>query len=292
MDDDLTIPEILRRTDGAAEGLTAASDKAKVFLGNLDAETAKVSPENLGAEDEKRGDEHATTGAPNDLYRRAGDAWQHLKAAARQTWGEYLIIGEAMAAARTALMHVLRINNPQGPRYRKAWNSWLCDHGLDDMSKSTRSLLLKLINHRAEVDEMMAGWSDAERADRNSPSAVYRYWKQRAKRGKTNESPRKASTQPTRAQLAKTIEQLEAHITELEAARGTAPTVAIETELSFDVGDDGDVRLIDADGKADGDQFRTRVKAMFETSDRVSFVCERNGIIHTAGSFIRTGRPR
>src|SRR5580704_4289187 len=122
-----------------------------------------------------------------DLYHRAAQTWRGLKNAQRQAWDQYVIIGEAMAAARAMIMRQRHLNQPAGPSYQRAFREWLASFGLDDMDKGTRSRLCGLIDHLPEVQGMMAAWSDAERADRGHPNTVHRYFqKWLAKMGQPN----------------------------------------------------------------------------------------------------------
>jgi hypothetical protein len=302
-DDNLTIPDFWRRDQDATK--TAPGAKEEVCRENLgseehseervagaEEEVCSANPgEETSAEEEKA--EDADRGDKSELYREAYDAWYRLKAGAHQTWSDWLIIGRAMTAARSDLMRRLLINAPQGSPYRTAFKHWLGNNQLDDIDKTTRSLLLKLIDHGAEVAEMMATWSDAERAARNSPSAVYRAWTQwRAKQGKSSNQP----TEPkqTRQQLLRQIEQQQAHINELEAAREVsgqrATAIAVtEPERSFNIDNAGDIRLVAADGGADRDLIND-IKTLFESSDRVSFICERDGVVYSLGRFTRAER--
>jgi hypothetical protein len=113
-----------------------------------------------------------------ELYRRATQCWQELKSTARRRWEQFDIIGQAMLAARTETMRKAGTNRPYGVRYRKLWAEWLRETGLKDMNSATRSLLLKLIRNRVEVEMMMRDWNDSQRADRCHPSAIHRYWKE------------------------------------------------------------------------------------------------------------------
>jgi hypothetical protein len=216
----------------------------------------------------------------DNLYAQAGEAWRRLKVSANAAWDDYLIIGEAMITARTDLLHKLQINKPHGSNYQKRWKEWLLAHGLADMHKTTRSLLIELIEHRGEVEEMRSGWSDAERARRNSPNTTAHAWKKwRAKHGQPSKTPKQTNAQPTRQQLAKTVEHLQAHVAELEAAREVPPPAG-RPDFLFDVNDDGHARLINADDHADCD-FLSTMQGLFETNDHVLVVCESNGTIWT-----------
>jgi hypothetical protein len=172
----------------------------------------------------------------SDLYACARESWLRLKSNAHQTWDDYLVIGQALVAARTEKMRDLGINRPHGPRFRKAISAWLREHHLDDIPKAVRSVLIELMDHRPEVDEMMATWSPAQCADRNHPHTVRRYLKKwRAERGQLSHDKKPINAKPTRKQLLREIEQKDAHIKELEAAREAAPTDQPDTILTVAV---------------------------------------------------------
>jgi hypothetical protein len=211
---DLVIPDFLKRQgwpDGRA--LTVVPE-------------VKVSSENLDPE-----------GRPADqLVAEAQQPWLRLKNAGRQTWKDWYAIGLALTAGRGQIMHVLCINKPQGGPYRRAIQQWLQKHHLDDINKTTRSLLLDLIDDEQSVADMMAEWSEAEQAERNSPSAVHRHWKQWQRQrdgGGQQKKPhvRNELRQQIKDQAAQ-IEQLTAHVAELEAARETVPETETETETT------------------------------------------------------------
>ena len=206
---DLVIPDFLKR-QGEPNGraLTAVPDK--VFAENLDQDRPA-----------------------DQLVAEAQQAWLRLKSAGRQTWRDWYLIGLALVAGRGQIMHVLAINEPQGNYYRAAIKDWLQKNGFADIHKTTRSLLLDLIDHEQEVTEMMVTWTEAERAERNSPSVVNGYWKRWRKKlsggeGQQEKPRARNELRQQNKELAAQIEQLTAHVAELEAARETEETEAEE----------------------------------------------------------------
>jgi hypothetical protein len=229
-DDDGTIPPSLRRaprdphwrhlddaqasntnpvdnilTEGAALGHRAA------LTVDVDGPASAVVPVNS---------EPVELGAQTALYRRATESWDHLKQTQRHNWGQYIVIGEAMVAARAEILRKLNRTEPTGPAYQRAFKAWLVEYGLDDMDKGARARLIKLIEALPEVEEMLSGWSDRDRRERNHPNAIYRALeKRRLAHGQPAEIRTKKPTGNSRKELLQKVECLRAHIADIEAAR-------------------------------------------------------------------------
>jgi hypothetical protein len=161
-----------------------------------------------------------------ELYRRATESWEHLKKTHRDTWAHYDTIGIAMVEARNEIMHARDLNQPVGPGYQQDMKRWLIEHRLDDMEKGVRSRLSDLIDHRQEVEEMMAKWSVTQRMEWNHPNTVHRRWKAwRAGKGSVSKTQKQKLTiaKQTSQELASALERINELEEEVKSARETAP---------------------------------------------------------------------
>jgi hypothetical protein len=164
-----------------------------------------------------------------ELYRRATESWEHLKKTHRDTWGHYDTIGTAMVEARNEIMHERDLNQPVGPGYQQDMKRWLLEHRLDDMEKGVRSRLCELIDHREDVEAMMAEWSVTQHMEWNHPNTVHRRWKTwLASKGTPSAAKVKKlnTAQHTSQELAIALERIEELNQELKSARETSPAVA------------------------------------------------------------------
>jgi hypothetical protein len=162
-DDDGTIPANLRRApddshwryfNGAQvskanrvdNGLAAiaaegAASELRAAL-TVDTDSSESAPPSTALAVVPVNSEPVAQSAQIDLYRRAAQYWDHLKQTERDTWEHYVVIGEAMAAARAEIMRKLDRNDPTGPAYQREFKAWLIEYRLADMDKGARARLL------------------------------------------------------------------------------------------------------------------------------------------------------
>jgi hypothetical protein len=210
-------PEV-SKTDRADNSVAAIAAEGAALT--VDTDNLETAPPSTALAVVPVNPEPARRGAQTDLYRRAAQSWHDLKETQRYTWEHYIVIGEGMVAARAEIMRKLGRNDPSGPAYQDAFKAWLVEYGLADMDKAARTRLIKLIGALPEVNEMMSGWSDQERRKRNHPNAIYRALeKWRLAHGQPTEIRPKKPTSNGRNELLQKIDQLRAHIADIEAAR-------------------------------------------------------------------------
>jgi hypothetical protein len=194
-------------------------------------------------------------GVKIDLYRRAAQSWDHLKQTRCDTWGHYVVIGKAMVAARAEILRKLDRTEPTGPAYQRTFKAWLVEYGLDDMDKGARARLIKLIAALPEVEEMLSGWPDRDRRERNHPNAIYRALeKRRFAHGQPTETRIKAATGNSRRELQEENERLLAHIADIEAARefetaATAIDRAEPTDIAIEANRSAGIEIVSSSGK-------------------------------------------
>jgi hypothetical protein len=152
-----------------------------------------------------------------------GQAWSRLKKAEARTWGEWMIIGDGLMAGRTWAMQVAGVNKPEGRGYVTAYAQWLRRYRVDDMDKSDRAKLLRIVEERAAVEEWRATLSDHERRNLNNPVVVWRKWTA-ATRVRKPKPPR--LTGPSDI-----ADQLQARVSELEEELRTSSPRAPDLNL-------------------------------------------------------------
>jgi hypothetical protein len=103
------------------------------------------------------------------------EAWSRLTSC--QIWGDWLLVGEALAAGRTEAMRTAHTNKPFGRRFNQEFGDWLRSSKFDSVHKTTRSQLLKCLEHRAQIESWRATLTINERVSLNHPVAVLRRWR-------------------------------------------------------------------------------------------------------------------
>ena len=237
----------------AAEG-TASGRRAAL---TVDTDSPETAPPSTVLAVVPVNSEPVAQRAHTDLYRRAAQCWDHLKQTERRTWEHYIVIGEAMVAARAEIMRKLDRNDPTGPAYQREFKTWLVKYRLADMDKGARARLIELIDALPEVKEMLSGWSDQDRRKRNHPNTIYHALeKWRVAHGRPTETRTKKPTGTSRKELLQENERLRAHIADIEAAReyetvsaATATDPPEPTDIVIEANRSAGVEIVSSSGK-------------------------------------------
>jgi hypothetical protein len=110
------------------------------------------------------------------VIERGQAAWQRLLSKEQETWSDWLVIGEAIEEATTAMMRGLGLNRPEGKRWADNFGDWLRETGFHKIDKAVRSRLKKCMEHRSEVEEWRASLPIEKRVHYNHPTTVWRNW--------------------------------------------------------------------------------------------------------------------
>jgi hypothetical protein len=112
---------------------------------------------------------------PNTSFNVAREAWARLQE--HHTWNDWLIVGAALANIQVEAMAAAHTNQAIGKRYCTEIGALLRESGLDGIDKATRSRLLQVMRHRAEVEAWLADPPTAKRLKLNHPQTVFNAWK-------------------------------------------------------------------------------------------------------------------
>jgi hypothetical protein len=99
-------------------------------------------------------------------------AWERRKQGA--DWEDWKAVGAALQIGRQEAMRKAQTNKPAGKAYSKAFSDWLHIHQFDDLDKSDRAKLLKIVDELEDVEAYRASLSPAERGRLNHPNSVWR----------------------------------------------------------------------------------------------------------------------
>jgi acyl-homoserine lactone acylase PvdQ len=131
-------------------------------------------------------------------------------------------------------MQVANVNRPEGKGYGTAFNEWLRRYKVDDMDKSDRAKLLRLMEQRPAIEEWRGTLTTSERLNLNNPTLAWRRWT--ADTRVKNPRPRTAGVSAMehgRAQAM--VQQLQARTEELEqelvSARQSLDEVSLDDLL-------------------------------------------------------------
>jgi hypothetical protein len=157
-----------------------------------------------------------------DAVELGREAWRRRKADARACWADWLLIGEALVAGRERAMAEARTNKPAGKRYNLAFHAWLDAFGFADIDKADRAKLLLIVKHRDEVEAWRASLTQAQRADLNHPSAVWRAWKcpNRGQRWANEQQPKEEPARVVAGSLEQTAVDFDEEQAEIIWQRG------------------------------------------------------------------------
>jgi hypothetical protein len=144
-----------------------------------------------------------------DRIGRAGQAaWKRLQKC--KSWTDWMAVGEALVAGRAMAMQGAKTNRPEGKGYNQLFSQYLTHYGLAEIDKSARAKLLRVMEHRGEIEDYRNALPQNLRLELNHPVTVLRRWQAATKVSK----PR-----APRHDYAGEIDGLAAHVAELEAAR-------------------------------------------------------------------------
>ena len=172
----------------------------------------------------------------------AGKAWKRVRAANKRMWSDWtMAIGPGLIKARTQAMFMAEVNDPSGKGYNMAMSALLERYELDSMDAGTRSHMLQIMEHLADVETWRAKQKDPSTL--NHPTSVWRGF-QRSSKGQDDKDRKKSasSAQQLKEELTNAlvelhnreveVEQLRAHIEDLEASREVNPLDRLPSLLS------------------------------------------------------------
>jgi len=134
-----------------------------------------------------------------------------------KTWGDWLLVGEALEMGRTVAMNAAGTNRPEGRAYTEIFSQWLKHYKLD-LDPSARSKIFTVMAHRVEIEAWRATLGQTKRLELNHPVTVLRHW-QKATQGKKPKQPK-----PNYAGENKALAE---HVRELEAAREVSRPISL-----------------------------------------------------------------
>ena len=103
-------------------------------------------------------------------------AWGRIKEASRKSWGDWKLLGAALLVGKKHALNVANKFRPEGSKYNKAFGDWCQVHGLDEIDKSDRGKLLKIMENIDEIEKWRAKLPEGKRVQLNHPSSVWRAW--------------------------------------------------------------------------------------------------------------------
>jgi hypothetical protein len=152
------------------------------------------------------------------MMEAASRAWATVKETQVLLWEQWILeIGPGLMEARTEAMSVAQTNTPMGRAYSTAMSELLEEYGLDDMSKTARAHLLKIMEHYHDVEEWRNLQKDPD--DLNHPSRVWVKFQRSSKQADAKTKRKRSAVKDAieaLAQALKEIEQKDARIKELE----------------------------------------------------------------------------
>jgi hypothetical protein len=154
--------------------------------------------------------------------RQGAQAWKRLKG--ESSWHDWLKVGTALQIGREWAMQQSDASAPQGKGYNLAFGEWLVTHKFNDMDKSERARLFEVMDNLGSIEEWRATLPLNQRLKFNHPNTVLRRWKaafepEKPKTGKPTLRDNVVRLEEEGDAKDKRISELEAHVTELEAAR-------------------------------------------------------------------------
>jgi hypothetical protein len=146
------------------------------------------------------------THTEDEIDRRADEAWDNLTS--DSDWLKWLSIGEAMDYARNTCMRETHSNRPAGRGYNEAFSRWLAKRKFSKMDSSDRARLLKVMEHKHEIEGWRTTLTETERKRLNHPSTVWRKWQARTKVSDPTKEKKPSAFQRLREQNIELQEQL------------------------------------------------------------------------------------
>jgi hypothetical protein len=115
----------------------------------------------------------------SNVFSVALEAWGRIGDRVQHSFADWILVGTALAAIQTDAMVAADTNQPLGRRYCKEFGGLLREAGLADLAgidKGCRSRLLKVLEHRDEIQIWMEALPRARRAKLNHPNTVWAAW--------------------------------------------------------------------------------------------------------------------
>jgi hypothetical protein len=109
------------------------------------------------------------------IFSEARAAQERLKSG--NAFNDWLIYGTALVNIRSSAMAAAHTNKPEGRRYCAEIGALLKEHDLDGIGKGARSCLLKVMEHKPEIEAWLATLPIAKRLKLNHPQTVFSAWK-------------------------------------------------------------------------------------------------------------------
>jgi hypothetical protein len=109
------------------------------------------------------------------IFSEARAAQERLKSG--NAFNDWLIYGTALVNIRSSAMAAAHTNKPEGRRYCAEIGALLKEHDLDGIDKGARSCLLKVMEHKPEIEAWLATLPIAKRLKLNHPQTVFSAWK-------------------------------------------------------------------------------------------------------------------
>jgi hypothetical protein len=106
------------------------------------------------------------------IVRQGVAAWVRLKK--DKNWHDWLAVGDALLIGRGLAMYQAGTNRPSGKGYSQEFGRWLSKNKLDDMDKSDRAKLFKVMDNLAAIEQWRATLTLTERLKLNHPVTVLR----------------------------------------------------------------------------------------------------------------------
>jgi hypothetical protein len=184
-------------------------------------QTPDVSP----ASEAGPADVSGNTSHYEEVYQEGRDALDQIGKS--QVYEQWLKVAAALGAGRAEALAAANTNRPEGRTYNKAFGSILKREGLstDKLDSAIRNQLLKIDEHRAEIESWREQLTPARRATINHPSIVLRNWRKTPSGRKASPSRREtrdASLLNQNVELNQRVEQLNARVEEVEQERDQA----------------------------------------------------------------------
>jgi hypothetical protein len=162
---------------------------------------------------------------PAAVYQEGRDALNQISKS--EVYEQWLKVAAALGAGRAEALAAAKTNKSEGRRYNTAFGAVLKREGLgtDKLDSAIRNQLLKIDEHRLEIESWRQQLDPARRTTINHPSAVLRNWRKTPSGRKASPSRREtrdAHLLNQNVELKQQVEQLNARVEEVEQERDQA----------------------------------------------------------------------
>jgi hypothetical protein len=145
------------------------------------------------------------------------EAWASMRR--DETWEKWILIGRAIEAARSALMHQLGLNRPTGKTFAIVYGEFLRENGFETIDKGVRSRLQSCLDNIAQISTWRESLGASRRLELNHPNAVWRRWQATARPAAEPDPAGPPKANPKDAEIVRLQEELDtanARIAQLE----------------------------------------------------------------------------